>query len=182
MIRRTLGVAVLAALVLFGVTLFEQQSSQQPTPVTTPEGSDYYMLDATVTQYNKQGEVRYRLNSDKSLHYPNDSIRLTDITVHYRGGKYGDWLLTAAHGYVPPSSQDILLTGDVTLVHAPESPHPVTIKTKRIWVRTKAGVAETNAVVRAHSLEMQVRGRGLTVEFDEKTLTLHHDVHVTITP
>lgn len=182
MIQRIIGVAVLAALVLVGVTLFEQQSEEKSIPVTTPEGSDFYMLDATVTQFNRQGRIRYRLTSEKSLHFPDESVRLTDIEVHYRSGELGDWVLTAAHGYVPPSSRDILLTGDVTLVRSPKEPHPLTIETSRAWIRPRAGVAETTAVVRARSSNRRVRGRGLTVEFDEKTLTLHHNVRVTITP
>lgn len=181
MIRQTIGVAILAAVVLFAVSVFEHRE-QQPAHVSTPEGSDYYMLDATVTQYDQQGQVRYRLKSKKTLHFPDDSLRLTDIRVNYRGGKLGDWLLTAPRGFVPPDSRDILLTGDVILERVQQSPHPLTIKTSRVWVRTQSGLAETDAIVRAYSPGRRVRSNGLTVEFDEKTLTLHHDVHVTFTP
>lgn len=180
MIRQTIAVAILAAVVLFGVAVFDHDES--PTHVSTPAGSDYYMLDATVTQFDQHGDVRYRLTSDKSLHFPNDSVRLTNILVHYRGGELGDWVLKSPHGFVPPDSRDILLTGDVILRRAQQAPNPLTITTPHIWVRTQTGLAETSAIVRAHSPGRRVRSNGLTVEFDEKTLTLHHDVHVTFTP
>lgn len=182
MIRRTVAVAILAGLVLFGIAVFKPRSSQPPSRVTTPEGSDYYMLEATVTQFDKQGDVRYRLSSDKTLHFPDDAIRLIDIKVHYRSGELGDWVLTAAKGHIPPSSRDILLTGNVTLVRAPDSQTPLTVKTSHIWIRTQKGLAETNAVVRAHSQNRRIRGEGMTVQFDERILTLHHDVHVIFTP
>lgn len=182
MIRRALGVAVLAALVLAGIAVFEPRSEQPPEQVSTPEGSDYYMLDAVVTQFDRQGERRYRLTSDKSLHFPDESARLTDIRVDYRGGERGDWTLTAARGRVPASSRDILLTGDVTLERAPDAARPLTVKTPRAWVRTEAGRAETEAAVRARSPGRRVRGDGMTVEFDQETLKLHRDVRVTYTP
>lgn len=182
MIRRTIAVAILAGLVLLGIAVFNPQPSQQSTRITTPEGSDYYMLDATVTQFDKQGDIRYRLKSDKTLHFPNDTIRLIDISVNYRSGKLGDWVLTAADGHVPSSSRDILLTGNVTLVRAPDSQTPLIVKTDHVWVRTQQGLAETNAVVRAHSKNRRIRGNGMTVQFDERILTLHDDVHITFTP
>lgn len=182
MIRRALGVVLLAALVLIGIGVFEPDAEQSPTQVKTPGGSDYYMLDATVTQFNPQGRFRYRLTSDKSLHFPDESARLTDIHVDYRGGRRGDWTLTAARGRKPADSRDILLTGDVELVRAADSARPMTIETPRVWVRTEAGRADTEAAVRARSPGRRVRGNGMTVEFEQQTLTLHDDVRVTYTP
>lgn len=182
MIRRALGVAILAALVLIGIAVFEPRSAPEPEPVSTPEGSDYYMLDATVTQFDRQGGRRYRLTADKSLHFPDKSARLTGIRVHYRGDEHGDWTLDAAHGRVPAASRDILLTGNVTLAREPDSARPLTVNTERAWVRTESGRAETEATVRARSPGRRVHGDGMTVVFDQETLTLHRNVQVTYTP
>ncbi len=182
MIRRAAVVAMLAALVLAGLTLFEPRRIEPPAPVTTPEGSDHYLLDAVVEQYNPDGRLHYRVTAAESLHFPNDSMRLNGIRVHYPGDAGGQWHLTAARGRIPPESRNLLLTGDVTLTHAPAAAGPVTVATPHVWLRPQENRADTEAPVTVHGPGQRVLAQGMTAYFERGVLDLHRDVRVIYNP
>lgn len=182
MIRRAALIAALAALVLVGIAVFEPRRQAAPGTPATPEGSDYYMRGATVRVFGPDGRPAYRVTAEESLHFPDESAKFRDIDVHYPDGARGVWTLDAEEGRVPPGSRDILLSGNVLLTHNPDTTRPLTVRTERVWVRTQAGRAETEADVTATSPGRRALGNGMTVNFDRETMTLHRDVRVTYTP
>lgn len=182
MIRRAAVIAVLAALVLAGLTFFEPRRVEPPAPVATPEGSDHYLLDAVVQQYHPDGRLHYRVAAAESLHFPDDSVRLDGIQVDYPDDARGPWYLTAAHGRIPPDSQNLLLTGEVTLIHRPPAAEPVTVATPYVWLRPSENRADTEAPVVVSGPGQHVRARGMTAHFESGVLDLHRDVRVTYNP
>lgn len=170
-----------AALLVFAGAWFDA-GTEQPAPVLeTPAGSDYYLVDAVLRQYAADGSLRYQVAAARSLHFPNDSARLSTIRVRYPGAERGVWRLGAATGRVPPGSRDIQLSGGVTVTHE-SGAEALRIKTPCAWVRTEAGLAETEAPITANGPGQHARAVGMTLYFDRELLKLHHDVQVTYTP
>ncbi|MDN5937365.1 MAG: LPS export ABC transporter periplasmic protein LptC [Salinisphaera sp.] len=175
---RVVTIVLLCLLVLLVPALFRGEPARQPA-LSTPAGSDYYLLDARTRQYNKQGRLTYRIKAQRVLHYPDDSALLTGIRVAYPGEKGASWQLRADRGRVPSDSRDILLSGSVRLDYEAPDARPLILRTPQVWVRTQEQRAETDAPVVITGPGRAAHALGMTVFLDQKLLQLHHNVRVT---
>lgn len=175
-------IAALAAAVV--ILLLTRGGSQAPdTPVaTTPEGSNYYLLDAQVRQFNTAGDPAYRIRAASSLHFPDESARLTDIRVDYPRDIDRAWTLAADEGRIPAGSRDVRLSGDVTADYNGAGRRDWTITTPWLWIRAEQEQAETDAAIVGNAPGQRVSARGMRLRFGEESLTLRNDVEVRYQP
>lgn len=182
MLRIALALAVVC-IALFGLGSWLGSGTQSgPEPVTTPENSDYYMKDATVLQLTQQGKLAYRMNVASTLHFPNDSARLSDIHVHYLQNTKTYWNLHAAKGRVPAGKRDLYLYDGVTIHHPRTNGDMLKIDTAHAWVRPQADRVDSDARVTAIEPGQKVTGDGMRINLDTNKLKLLDNVHVTYTP
>lgn len=166
------------------ILLLIRGGSQAPdAPVaTTPEGSNYYLLDAQVRQFNAAGEPAYRIRAASSLHFPDESARLTDIRVDYPREVDRAWTLAADEGRIPAGSRDVRLSGDVTADYNGAGRRDWTITTPWLWIRAEQEQAETDAPIVGTAPGQRVSARGMRLRFDKESLTLRSDVDVRYQP
>ncbi|MES1926089.1 LPS export ABC transporter periplasmic protein LptC [Salinisphaera sp. T31B1] len=183
MLRVIAGLLVIAGLVLGLRTLDRPEIGSPAQPrLVTPDNSDYYMTDAVVRQMDDQGGLAYRMTLGETLHFPDDSARLTDIDVHYLAGTQTYWDVTAAKGRVPPGKRDIYLYGGVEGRHPRPDGPVVRINTDNAWVRPDADRIDTKAHVTAVQPGRRVEGDGMEVDLKTDKLRLLENVQVTYTP
>lgn len=180
--RLTLFAGIAAALVV-GAAVFYQHEivSDDQARLTTPDNSDYYMDDATVYQLDEQGRLAYRLTSARSLHFPDDSARFTDIHVHYLAGTDTYWNLAANKGRIPAGQRDIYLYNGVKGKHPNGTGDLIRINTDHAWVRPDTDRVDSDAAVKAVQPGQVLEGRGLRINLKTNKLNILHDVHVTYT-
>jgi len=149
--------------------------------LSTPDNSNYYMDDATVYQLNKQGDLAYRLKAKRSLHFPDDSSRFTDIAVHYLSGTDTYWDLTADKGRIPAGKRDLYIYDGVTGDHPNDNGTVVHVTTDHAWVRPDADRIDSDAPVKAVQPGQTLEGNGLRINLKTNKLDILHDVHVIYT-
>lgn len=182
MIRTGLAAVLLAMAAVLALQLYDPSRPEAPDAPAAPAGSDYYLIDAEIRQMNAAGQLQYRIRATESLHFPDDSVRLTELDVLHVGGDRGPWRLTAPKGAVPPHSRDIRLDGGVTLTSEQHTGTGIRLITDHAWVRPDADLIETDAPVQATAPGRRARATGMTVHLDSDRMRLHHDVRVTYAP
>lgn len=178
--RLTLFAGITAALVV-GAAVFYQHEvvSDDQARLTTPDNSDYYMDDATMYQLDEKGRLAYRLTAARSLHFPNDSARFTDIHVHYLSGTDTYWNLAADKGRIPAGQRDIYLYDGVTGKHPNDNGNLIHVKTDHAWVRPDADRVDSDAAVKAVQPGQILEGRGMRINLKTNKLNILNDAHVT---
>ncbi len=182
--RRIIAALLVICAIVVGLRTVETPRIGTPAEprLATPDNSDYYMTDAVVRQMDAQGNLAYRMNLGQTLHFPDDSARLSDIDVHYLAGTDTYWDVTAAKGRVPPGKRDIYLYDGVKGRHPrPEGP-VVTIDTDNAWVRPDSDRIDTKAHVTAIEPGRRVEGDGMEVDLKTDKLRLLENVQVTYAP
>lgn|GEM_PF-905306 len=147
-----------------------------PKIAITPQGSDYYMRDATIHQMDEQGQMAYRMEVDESLHYADNSARLYDIHVHYVANTPTWWDLDADKGYVPPDINAIHLKDGVKLRHPESSDRIVHIRTDNAWVYPKTNLIKSQAHIIATEPNRVTEGDGLYINMENDQLRLLDNV------
>lgn len=179
MIRAGLAAILLAMAALL---VLRQYDPSRPEPTATQStaagGSDYYLLDADILQMNADGTLRYRIETAESLHYPDDSVQLTELDVLHVGGEHGPWRLTAPRGEVPAGSHDIRLEGGVILRQERNDGNGIRLTMPHAWIRPREDRVDTEAAVDADAPGREIHATGMMVQLDTDYLRLNHDVRV----
>lgn len=182
MIRAGLAAVVLAMAALLALRAYDPSRPAEPPAPETPGDSDYYLLDAEIRQTDVTGALQYRIKTDESLHYPDDSIRLSGLDVLHVGGESGPWRLTAPRGRVPAGSRDIRLDGGVTLQQERDDGNGLRLTMPYAWIRPEEDRVDTEATVEAAAPGRSLRGTGMTAWLNLDRLRLSHDVRVIYAP
>lgn len=181
-IALTVLVVIAVGLVGWRISVADNSAPHSDTAAPAPTGSDYYMRDATIYQINPQGQLTYRAQLGKTLHYPDDSARLRDIRVHYQAGTGATWVLEAARGRIPAGSSDLHLSGGVTLQTTKPNAKNMVVHTDNVWVHTKTDVIETRAHVIARAPERTIDADGLRINLVTNQFKLLDNVQVRYAP
>lgn len=183
MIRAGLVAIFLAMAALLALRLYDPSDPEAPAAATTTAGdSDYYLLDADILQMDAGGELRYRIETAQSLHYPDDSVQLTQIDILHVGGEHGPWRLTAPRGHVPAGSHDIRLEGGVILRQARGGDGGLRLTMPYAWIRPRDDRVDTEAAVNADAPGRQISATGMTARLNTDHLRLDRDVRVVYAP
>lgn len=180
---------IIAALVTVAAIVLAMRSYDNPrigTPaqprLATPDNSDYYMTDAVVHQMNSSGGLAYRMTLGQTLHFPDDSARLSDIDVHYISGTDTFWDVVAAKGRIPAGQRDIYLYDGVQGRQPRSGGSVIEVDTDNAWVRPDSDRIDTTAHVVAVEPGRRVEGDGMEVDLKTDKLRLLDNVQVTYTP
>ncbi|MES1931979.1 hypothetical protein T35B1_05193 [Salinisphaera shabanensis T35B1] len=182
---RIVAILLAVSAVLLGLRVVGLDRARTDTDkphLSTPDNSDYYMSDAVVRQMDDTGQLAYRMTVAQSLHFPDESARLTDIDVHYLAGTKTYWDVTAQRGRVPAGERDIYLYDGVTGRHPRVDGNVVEITTDNAWVRPDTDRIDTQAHVTATQPGQRVEGDGMEVNLKTDKLRLLENVQVTYTP
>ncbi len=147
---------ILASLILvFAIAtnlILEQSDSLPPAPMLRND-PDLYMLNATVTQFDDDGNLQHTIKADRFTHFP-----LTDMTSLifpnlrlFPHSKKEPWDIEAKNGRLLSQSvyreEVVELWNDVLAVQQTDSGHFVRIQTQSLTVYPEREYAETDQKV-----------------------------------
>lgn len=188
-----LGVLVAAALLAFLVTDREQIEAPTALPAELADEPDLYMEAATITQFNDDGSVRYRLAADEIRHFErNDTTRLKmpELTIH-RAPKL-PWWVSSKEGDIRyrddtnQQSEEVVFLRDSVVLEQRDSPRQLRLTTQSLYVYPERRFAETSQAVMIDTSAGRTMAVGLAGDLDAGTLNLSSDaaqrVHTIVLP
>lgn len=181
MIRTGLVILLLAIAVFVSLRLINTSATSHPVTASTPQGANYYMLDAVVHQMNSAGQLRYRMQVAKTLHYPDDSVLLEDIQATYSPENAPPWQLSADSGKIPAGEQRMLLQGHLQLEQQ-RSDGSIVLTTTHAWVNPDNNRIKTSAAVTVDAPGSRLTATGMVAQLDTRHITFKHDVRAIYTP
>jgi lipopolysaccharide export system protein LptC len=153
---------------------------------------DLFMQDATITQFDDDGAVRYKLVSAEVRHYEDEGLtRLVAPNLTLNRAPQPPWFARANHGFVrdtdTPSGKTaevILLREDVHLEQRNPNRFEITAPTLRIYPNRQ--FAETDQPVIIDTAAGRSSAVGLSGDLNTGLLTLSssatHRVHTIVLP
>ncbi len=135
------------------------------------QGSDYYISDARIEEYDVTGALDYQLVSDTISHFPHNDTTLLQQPLLTTFGDEGQVTTTqAVHGKILPGGDDIELWDDVVIIQfRPDVENPkelvqrVRVDTDFITVFPDEEIADTDRPVLITDTTGETRAIGMTV-------------------
>ncbi|MET4695971.1 LPS export ABC transporter periplasmic protein LptC [Endozoicomonas lisbonensis] len=138
------------------------------------ENADYYLVDATITQFNETGTLEYELTSNAITHYPHNDTTLLK-TPHLRS--YSDpqkpMIADALNGKLLPGDQDIELWDDVVMIQTDTSNgSQVRMDTDFITIYSEQSLAVTDRPVLITNDTGRTRAIGMEAFYKDSLVKL----------
>lgn len=188
-----IGVLIAAALLAFLVTDREQVETPKALPAELIDEPDLYMETATITQFNEDGSVRYRLAADEIRHFErNDTTRMKmpELTIH-RAPEL-PWWVSAKQGYIryrdnaDKQSEEVVFLRESVVLEQRDSPRQLRLTTQSLYVYPERQFAETNQAVMIDTSAGRTTAVGLAGDLEAGLLKLSSDaaqrVHTIVLP
>ena len=152
MINRLIVLSTL--IIAFALTInWFMPESEEELDFTPRNEPDFYMLNATVNQFDPEGELQHRIAANRFTHFP-----LTDVTTMTfpalalgRRRDSDPWEITSSKGRILPSSdyreEVVELWNNVLASQSGNESEFVTIETNSLTVYPERDYAETDQPV-----------------------------------
>ncbi len=145
-----LSTLILAFALTINWVMMESDESAELTPGNDP---DFYMLDATISQFDGKGELQHRIAANRFTHFP-----LTDLTTMKSPalelGRTGDsvpWEITSSEGRILPSTEYreeiVELWSNVLAAKSGSGGDFINIQTNSLTIYPERDYAETDEAV-----------------------------------
>lgn len=168
----TLGLAM-----LLGYWWWQQTVQQAVTPETrwVP---DYYMTNATISQYDQQGVLSSNISAERFTHI--QEFGTTDMlqprfNIFLAGGNSA-WFGKANEGLIIDSGAQINLTGDALVTNGPDINRPLSLNSQSLRLFPKQNYAESDEQVVLLAKYSHLTGTGMRLTLDNQRLLLLNQV------
>jgi len=166
---------ILASLILvFAIAtnlMLEQSDDSLPPAPMRQNDPDLYMLNATITQFDDDGDLQHKIKADRFTHFP-----LTDMTSLkfpnlqlFPDSKKEPWNIEAKNGRLLSQSvyreEVIELWDDVLAVQQTGNGHFIHIQTQSLTVYPEREYAETDQKVYIDSNSSRTSAAGMKAFF-----------------
>lgn len=163
---------------LYWVDTLRRAGPEPQAEGTAPHEPDAYFVDFTLRHFEQAGVPTYRLAGERMTRFADDRSALIERPdLDYRPVDAAPWRATAARAKTDPASDRVELINDIVLRQLPESGAPMTIRTSRLTLLTKAGRADTDRPITAEGRAWRIDATGMTAWFDRDLVELHHEVN-----
>lgn len=173
----TLALLLIAA-VASGVLVLrsgEKDPGRKPGPEL---GIGYYMTQAELIRTGENGQVLYRLRTNKATQIAEDGIIELDVVqVSYDPLTEVPWDLRADTGHILPDRNIMQLTGDVIARTRGEIQAPTRISTDYLELDTNTYIANTDTDVTIDYTNNKIYATGLRAYLKEERLQLISNVN-----
>lgn len=163
----------------------EADNGRNPLASALEAPYDYYLTGMQSHRFDAQGTIRYRLESDRYTHFPDDDH--ADLVVphlQWLSDRGELWLLDAQNGRLQtdPANETLLLTGMVSLKRTPGAAGALELRTETLLVLPPAEIARTEAPVTVTSDSVNLQSDGMQLDFSTNHLNLLSNVRGTHAP
>ncbi len=170
--RATILASLILILVL-GTNFLMDESNQDNLPDAAMQNDpDFYMLNATVTQYDEDGKLQHKIKADRFTHFPlTDMTALKQPFIQLFSQSDGiPWDIGAKNGRLLSSSdyreEVIELWGDVLATRENDNNRFITIQTMSLTVYPKKEYAETDQKVIINNNSGRTTAAGMKTFFE----------------
>lgn len=150
--------------------------------IQPPARANYYARDARMTVTGANGKPLYRIRAREALHYPNDWTELHTVHVTYLTATAPPWHLRADQARMPPSRQQIDLSGHVVARGTLNSGAPVVLNAPSMTVFPDSKRLQSDARVELDSAGRHVDAVGMRGNLNTHEVEFLSDVHSTYSP
>ncbi|MDY6891237.1 MAG: LPS export ABC transporter periplasmic protein LptC [Pseudomonadota bacterium] len=151
--------------------------SDAPLANRGAERIDFFIRQARITHWNRQGETAQKLNAPLLRHYPEPGeLRLDDPVVLIPREQGGEFRVLARQGRMPDSQERIILAGEVQLHDNPPSGSGSELLTERLTLYPPRDYAETDLPVKVVRDKDVTTSHGMEVFFDQQRIELLSEV------
>lgn len=172
-----LGLLLAAVSGLYWVDTLRRATPERTQAAPTAREPDYYFTGFWVRSFERPGAPAYVLRGERMTHYADDdTATLVAPTLDYLAGDGAPWRVTARRGRTGPGGERVKLIREVVIDRADEASSPMTLRTSRMTVHTRAGRAESDRPVTATGAGWRTRGTGMTALFERDLVELHAEV------
>lgn len=138
------------------------------------ENADYYLVDATITQFNELGTLEYKLMSSAITHYPhNDTTLLKTPHLRSYSNPQKPMVTDALNGKLLPGDQDIELWDDVVMIQTDiDTGSKVRMDTDFITIYSEQSLAVTDRPVLITNDTGRTRAIGMEAFYKDSLVKL----------
>ena len=142
------------------------------------DNTDYYLMNTTITQYNKTGVPDYILTANKITHYAhNDTTVLQTPHLKSVSNLKNIMVVDALNGKLLPGNQNIELWDEVVIIQTNLQDNiKIRIDTDFITIYSESGLAVTNRPVLITSNIGQTKAIGMEAYYKENLVKLRSKV------
>lgn len=179
--RRLISILIFAviAILVGGLGYWNFSPDDGPARVTSREDDDidFYVLNATTTQYQEDGQLRYTMTTDKAEHLKSTDITLLDNPKLdlSRGTEY-PWKVSSRNGEVSPGGEEVELIEDVRVARTDERGRSTVVTSSRMTVFPDKDYAETAQPVRIEAANGVTTATGMKAYFNDSKIELQSKV------
>jgi lipopolysaccharide export system protein LptC len=158
---------IFLCLVALSVWFFFSSSAAPHPKSPNPAILDGYMINATYTQYDEQGQVHTLMHAAKMTHYDKDNTSyFTQPEVLIYSRQRIPWTIEAEQGKAIHNSDQVILWGSVRIHQSPQPHYPeTTISTASMTVYPHRAYAETDQPVLIIRPNTRVEAVGIQADF-----------------
>ncbi len=177
--RRWPTIALLLIAAVASGVLVLRNNEEEPDQAPEPElGIGYYMKQAELVRTGADGQVLYRVQTDKATQITEDGIIKLDIVhVSYDPQTEVPWNLRADTGYILSDRNIIQLAGDVIAKTRGDIQAPLRIRTDYLELSTDTYIADTDRDVAIDYTNNQIFATGMHAYLKEERLQLVSNVN-----
>jgi len=173
----------LVALVLASLVHWQDELLEEPVSHQRPaDETDFFMVNATTTQFSTNGEVNHRLKANQITHYPNGEFTVATtpkITLLHQDGTA--WHIDAKHGRIGENNNIIKLWDNVNLLRD-TPPNELKINTSELTFNAVKKIAHTQQDVVIIDDSTRIDATGMITDINENRTKLLSNVRVTHDP
>lgn len=155
-----------------------QQTTQKDMASETKWIPDYYLTNATLSQYNENGELFSNISALRFTHI--QEFNSTDMVkprfnIYLRDADTA-WFGKADEGLILDSGAQINLTGNALVTNGPDLSSPLTLTTQSLRLFPKQNYAVSDDKVTLTGKYSHLTGTGMQLTLDTQRLLFLHQV------
>lgn len=177
-LRLAIASALIALFLIFTLLLNQGDIEQDPLIKENPNRIDFFVTDATLTRWSKEGTLSSVTHTPKAEHLVNsEQMRLTTpFSVGYRPDGTTEHTIHASVGYFADDNSQLDLEGSVELHHNPDSEKDTALFTEQLSYFPEQNLATSDVEVEFLNNQGSTKGVGMTLNTELNTLDLHSTV------
>jgi len=170
--------AVGALLLTFYFASWREKVSPDALPPELADEPDLLIQGATITQFQDDGSIQYRLNAREIRHFEDDRFtRLLEPDLELRNERGPPWRVTSAHGEIhgragEADGEQVLLRDAVVVHQSGEGAEYITIHSDSLDLYPERKYAETNGDVMIDTDVGRTAARGMQADLGRGSMRL----------
>ena len=170
---RWLYLNLIALAILAATVWWWQQTEQQRIDSKEKWIPDYYLTNATIQQFDAQGQLSSSVHSQRFSHIGEfDSIDMIQPRFNIYLSHGDAWFGRADEGLIVDSGAQINLVGNVLVTNGPDLQRPLSLASQSLRLFPSSNYAESDSLVQLTTQHSHLTGTGMRLTLNDQRLQL----------